>query len=321
MAGVSPDPLAPLVGLPGVADAVRRAREAVVALHRHPVNRTGWAASAAEAALRAARASAALDGAELARADGVVTDPVLAGAVRAAEATGRLLGTWRTAPLQALARLHVLAAADLGAAYPAAGLGASDVAGAHGAAAVSGAPDAAAVSGAPDAAAVSGAAGAHGAAAVSGAHGTSAVSGAHGTSAVSGAAGAGDSAGAPGRPVRGTERLALLAELVTGGTSVPAPVLVAVVHGELLVLEPFASANGVVARAAARLAAISSGLDPRGLAVPEVGHLRAGTAYREAARGFAAGTPDGLAAWIRHCCDQWVAGAREGRSIADARAK
>jgi len=312
MAGVSPDPLAPLVGLPGVADAVRRAREAVVALHRHPVNRTGWAASAAEAALRAARASAALDGAELARADGVVTDPVLAGAVRAAEATGRLLGTWRTAPLQALARLHVLAAADLGAAYPAAGLGASDVAGAHGAAAVSGAPDAAAVSGAPDAAAVSGAAGAHGAAAVSGAHGTSAVSG---------AAGAGDSAGAPGRPVRGTERLALLAELVTGGTSVPAPVLVAVVHGELLVLEPFASANGVVARAAARLAAISSGLDPRGLAVPEVGHLRAGTAYREAARGFAAGTPDGLAAWIRHCCDQWVAGAREGRSIADARAK
>ena len=282
MAGVSPDPLAPLVGLPGVADAVRRAREAVVALHRHPVNRTGWAASAAEAALRAARASAALDGAELERPDGVVTDPVLAGAVRAAEATGRLLGTWRTAPLQALARLHVLAAADLGAAYPAAGLGASDVAGAHGAAA---------------------------------------VSGAHGTSAVSGAAGAGDSAGAPGRPVRGTERLALLAELVTGGTSVPAPVLVAVVHGELLVLEPFASANGVVARAAARLAAISSGLDPRGLAVPEVGHLRAGTAYREAARGFAAGTPDGLAAWIRHCCDQWVAGAREGRSIADARTK
>ena len=252
MAGVSPDPLAPLVGLPGVADAVRRAREAVVALHRHPVNRTGWAASAAEAALRAARASAALDGAELARADGVVSDPVLAGAVRVAEATGRLLGTWRTAPLQALARLHVLAAADLGD---------SDA----------------------DADAGSGA--------------------------------------APGRPVRGTERLALLAELVTGGTAVPAPVLVAVVHGELLALEPFPSANGVVARAAARLAAISSGLDPRGLAVPEVGHLRAGAAYRDAARGFATGTPEALAAWIRHCCDQWVAGAREGRSIADARTK
>ena len=239
-----PDPLAPLVALPGVEEAVRRARDAVVTLHHHPVNRTGWAASAAEAAMRAARASAALSGATLVREDEVVADPVLAGAVRAAEATGRLLGTWRTAPLQALARLHVLASVDL-AADPV----------------------------------------------------------------------------EPGRPVRGTERLALLADLVTGGSAAPAPVLVAVVHGELLALEPFASANGVVARAAARLAAISSGLDPRGLAVPEVGHLRAAAAYREAALGFAAGTPDGLATWIRHCCDQWAAGAREGRSIADARSR
>ena len=39
--------------------------------------------------------------------------PVLAGAVRVAEEQGRLLGVWRTSPLQALARLHVLAAADL----------------------------------------------------------------------------------------------------------------------------------------------------------------------------------------------------------------
>lgn len=243
-----PDPLAPLVALPGVEESVRRARDAVVTLHHHPVNRTGWAASAAEAAMRAARASAALEGATLTREDAVVADPVLAGAVRAAEATGRLLGTWRTAPLQALARLHVLASVDLAAN--------------------------------PD-----------------------------------------DHEFEPGRPVRGTERLALLADLVTGGSAAPAPVLVAVVHGELLALEPFASANGVVARAAARLAAISSGLDPRGLAVPEVGHLRAAAAYREAARGFAAGTPEGLAAWIRHCCDQWAAGAREGRSIAEARSR
>jgi hypothetical protein len=250
---MSRDPLAHLAALPGVEEAVRRARDAVVALHNHPVNRTGWAASAAEAALRAARASAALDGASLVlagadRRDDVVTDPVLAGAVRAAEATGRLLGSWRTAPLQALARLHVLAAADL--------------------------PD---ITGDPDS--------------------------------------------EPGRPVRGAERLALLADLVTGGSAAPAPVLVAVVHGELLAVAPFPSANGVVARAAARLAAIGSGLDPHGLAVPEVGHLRVGAAYREAAQGFAAGTPDGLSAWIRHCCDQWVAGAREGRSIAEARSR
>ena len=61
------------------------------------------------------------------------------------------------------------------------------------------------------------------------------------------------------------ERLALLADLVTGGSAAPAPVLVAVVHGELLALEPFASANGVVARAAARLAAIGVRAGPAGL--------------------------------------------------------
>ncbi len=239
------DPLAPLVALPGVADAVARARDAVAAVHRHPVNRRGWAATAAEAALRAARASAALDGAALRQVGDVVGDPVLAGAVRIAEESGRLLGVWRTSPLQALARLHVLAAADL-VAEPALGRP------------------------------------------------------------------RGDAALSP--------RLAVLARLATGATAVPAPVLVAVVHGELLTLAPFGSADGVVARAAARLAAVASGLDPKGLAVPEVGHLRGVREYRAAAAGFAAGTADGVAAWLRHCCAQWEAGAREGRSIADAHA-
>jgi hypothetical protein len=115
-------------------------------------------------------------------------------------------------------------------------------------------------------------------------------------------------------------RLALLADLVTGGTRAPAPVLVAVVHGELLALAPFTAANGVVARAAARLAAVAAGLDPKGLAVPEVGHLRRAAQYRSAAEAFASGTADGVRDWLLHCCAQWEAGAREGRSIADARA-
>ena len=192
MAPRTTDPLGPLVGLPGVADAVARARDALVRVHNHPVNRRGWPATAAEAGLRAAWASAALDGAALHRTghgrtaegpgDDVVADPVLAGAVRVTEESGRLLAVWRSAPLQALARLHVLAAADL--------------------------------------------------------------------------------ATAPqlGRPRGGaavSARLALLADLVAGGTAAPAPVLVAVVHGELLALAPFGSADGVVARAAARLTALA----------------------------------------------------------------
>jgi hypothetical protein len=243
------DPLAPLVDLPGVATAVARARDALVAVHNHPVNRRGWPATAAEASLRAARASAALDGAALqpmapGPGSDVVTDPVLAGAVRIAEESGRLIGIWRTSPLQALARLHVLAAADVAPGSP---------------------------------------------------------------------------LGRP-RPDDGVSaRLTLLADLATGGTAAPAPVLVAVVHGELLALAPFGSADGVVARAAARLAAVATGLDPKGLAVPEVGHLRREREYRAAAASFAGGTPDGVGEWLRHCCAQWEAGAREGRSIADAR--
>lgn len=243
------DPLAPLVELPGVREAVAAARDALVAVHNHPVNLRGWAASAAEAGIRAARASAALDGAPLDADTGdTITDPVLAGAVRVAEESGRLLAVWRTSPLQALARLHLVAAADL---VPADRQGAE--------------------LGRP--------------------HNSAAVS----------------------------ARLALLADLVTGGTAVPAPVLVAVVHGELLALEPFPSANGVVARAAARLTAIAGGLDPHGLGVPEVGHLRSGAQYRTAAAGFAAGTHEGLTEWLLHCCKQWEAGAREGTSIAEAR--
>ena len=237
------DPLAPLLELPGVPDAVDTARAAVDEVYRHPANRRGWPTTAAEATVRAARASAALDGGAAAlSADGVVSDPVLAGALRAAEALGGLLGAWQRAPLQALARLHVLAAADLVAQ---------------------------------------------------------------------------EGLGRPLSPAQVSARLDTLGRLVAGGTRVPGPVQVAVVHGELLALTAFGSADGVVARAAARLTAIATGLDPKGLAVPEVAHLRREPEYRAAAAAFATGHRDALGAWIVHCCEALVAGAREARSIAD----
>jgi hypothetical protein len=237
------DPLAPLLDLPGVADAVATTRDALVPVHNHKVNRRGFPATAAEAALRAARASAALEGAPLVPVrEEHVTHPVLAGAVRVADEGGKLVGVWKAAPLQALARLHVLAATDLAP---------SDTL---------------------------------------------------------------------GRPREGASaRLGMLADLLTGGTSVPAPVLVAVVHGELLALRPFGTADAVVARAAARLTAVSTGLDPKALAVPEVGHLRRAAEYRAAAVAFATGSPDGLREWIVHVCAAWQVGAREGMSIAEAR--
>ena len=116
---MSPDPLAPLVDLPGVAAAADAARDALAAVHRHPVNLRGWLDSSVEASWRAAQSSAALDGAAVTvRRDDDVADPILAGALRVAlaltgESLDSLAAVWTRAPLQALARLHLLAAADV----------------------------------------------------------------------------------------------------------------------------------------------------------------------------------------------------------------
>lgn len=241
------DPLAPLAELPGVADAGEEAREALGRAHRHRTNLRGWPASAAEAALRAARASSVLDGGALQFAEDGEPDPVLAGALRVAEAleggSTALVGIWQRAPLQALARLHSLAAADL----------ADD-----------------------------------------------------------------DQLGRPRADAEVGPRLELLAGLVTGGSAVPAAVLAAVAHGELLTLAPFGTADGVVARAVSRLITISSGLDPHGLGVPEVYWMRQSGDYRAAARGFGSGTPDGLTAWLLLSSRALHAGAREALQIAQA---
>jgi len=236
-----PDPLKPLLDLEGVAAAAKSAQAAVFAVHRLPANLRGGAATAAEASVRAARASAGIDGANPELPETGVTDPVLAGSLRAAEALESLLPTWRRAPMQALARLHVLAAADL----------VTD----------------------PD---------------------------------------------LLGRPVSGGARLEMLAQLVTGATSVPGPVLTAVVHGELLALKPFGTADGVVARAAARLSMVATGLDPKSLSVPEVAYFRRVPKYLELASGFAGGKPDGVREWVLFCCEAFEAGAREAKSISDA---
>ena len=124
--------------------------------------------------------------------------------------------------------------------------------------------------------------------------------------------------GRPRGDVDTGRRLELLADLVTGGTRVPAAVLAAVAHGELLTLQPFGTADGVVARAVSRLITIASGLDPHGLGVPEVHWMRRSGDYRAAARGFASGTPDGLAAWLVLSAEALHAGAREALAIAVA---
>lgn len=243
------DVLQPLVDLPGVRDAADRARDALAEVHRHKANRRGWPTTAAEAAVRAARSSAAIDGGSTELpAPGSAGDPILTGALRVGqaldgEALRNLVGVWQRAPLQALARLHLLAAADLV-----------------------------------------------------------------------------EDSERLGRPRAGddvAERLDLLAQTVLT-SSAPAPVVAAVVHGELLALRPFGAGDGVVARAASRLVAVSSGLDPHSLGVPEVFWLRRRQAYADAAVAFGNGTAEGVGGWVMFCCGAFEDGAREARSIADA---
>src|SRR6202034_431233 len=116
-------------------------------------------------------------------------------------------------------------------------------------------------------------------------------------------------------------RLELLTEIVTGATKAAAPVVAAVAHGELLTLAPFGTADGVVARAVSRLVTIATGLDPHGLGVPEVAWMRRAADYRDAARGFADGTPEGMTAWLVLSCRAMRTGAQEALSIAETLAE
>jgi Fic/DOC family len=114
-------------------------------------------------------------------------------------------------------------------------------------------------------------------------------------------------------------RLEGLSELVVTGSSAPALVLAAVVHGELLALRPFTSGNGLVARAAERIVLVGSGLDPKSVCPAEVGHAELGrAAYLAALDGYVSGTPEGMAAWIAHCGRAVELGARESMAVCEA---
>jgi hypothetical protein len=249
---VPADPLAALAQLPQVADAAAQARAAVDRLLTSRVLRRQSAEVSVEAGLRSARASAALDGVDIPlerlRAEGSA-DPVVQGALRVSAQLGGLRDTLIRAPRQALARLHVLAAADL------------------------------------------------------------------------------TSADLLGRPRSGADaaaiarRVGALAELLAQPTKAPAAIVSAVVHGELLALEPFEEANGVVARGAARLVLLARGLDPKALTAPEVGHVELRDEYAAAAQGYASGDAAGLAEWVSHCCHAIELGARDSLAICEALAR
>ncbi|MEV5956525.1 oxidoreductase [Streptomyces sp. NPDC051987] len=117
--GATADPLAALGALPGVAESVESVRKAVDRVYGHRIMRRRSNAVTSEAALRAARGSAALSGADWAleevrrRSDFGADDDarVVGAALRLTAEAGQLLSVWRQSPLRVLARLHLVAAA------------------------------------------------------------------------------------------------------------------------------------------------------------------------------------------------------------------
>ncbi|WCH92765.1 oxidoreductase [Streptomyces moderatus] len=264
--GASADPLAALGSLPGVPESVESVRKAVDRVYGHRIMRRRSNEITSEAALRGARNSAALSGADWAleevrrRTDFSGDDEarVMGASLRLTAEAGQLLSIWRQSPLRVLARLHLVAAAS--------------------------------------------------------------------------------NEGEVGRPRQAGEpvdeplielplpnadevhgRLEGLAELIIAGGSAPALVTAAVVHGELLVLRPFTSDNGLVARTAERIVLVGSGLDPKSVCPAEVGHAELGrAAYVAALEGYVSGTPEGMAAWIAHCGKAIELGARESTAVCEA---
>ena len=119
MRRVTTDPLETLGDLPGVFEAVDAARAAIDVLLREPMLRRGRGEVRAEARRRGAWASARLAGVDVAVEDfnapfgGDESGRLSAASLRIAGDVRGLSDTWRRAPMQALARLHTLAAVDV----------------------------------------------------------------------------------------------------------------------------------------------------------------------------------------------------------------
>jgi hypothetical protein len=112
-----------------------------------------------------------------------------------------------------------------------------------------------------------------------------------------------------GRPVsaEAADRLGALATTLLG-TSVPALLVGAVVHAELVTVVPFRSHNGIVARAAERLVMVARGVDPASVVVPEAGHLALRPQYDSNLRGYRDGGRAGLHSWLLYAAEAVSAG-------------
>lgn len=229
------DPLLWLTSLEGVPSAYAAARDGIDVMLRDRGLRRTSPETTGESLLRGAQASAVLEGSasSLAQVREGGGDEVARDAVRLSSELLSLAPLLRTAPLQAFARVHSLAAA-----------------------------------------------------------GTVAP----------------DRLGRP-RDAEAAARLRGVAALLTAETAAPALLVAAVVHADLATAAPFASHNGIVARAVERLVLVAWGVDEKSLVVPEAGHLALRAEYESNLRGYRDGGERGVHAWVLYAAEAFAAGA------------
>ena len=229
------DPLAWLTALEGVPSAYAATRDGIDAMLRDRGLRRTTPELTAESLLRGAHASAVLEGStsSLQEVRDGTGDEIAADAVRMSASMLALAPLVKTAPLQAIARLHAVVAA---------------------------------------------------------------------------AALSSEELGRP-RDAASADRLRGVAELLVGGTEAPAMLVAAVAHADVATAAPFASHNGIVARALERLVLVSRGVDSKSLVVPEAGHLALRRQYESNLGAYRDGGPPGVHAWALYAAEAFAAGA------------
>ena len=229
------DALGWLTALEGVPSAYASTRDGIDVLLRDRGLRRTTPELTAESLLRGAHASALLEGSTSSLEDlrAGAGDEVATDAVRMSASMLALAPLLRTAPLQAIARLHAVVAAT---ALPAEQLGRP-------------------------------------------------------------------------RDAASADRLRGVAQLLVSGTQAPALLVAAIAHADVATAAPFASHNGLVARALERLLLVARGVDAKSLVVPEAGHLALRREYESNLAAYRDGGQRGVHAWALYAAEAFAAGA------------
>ena len=114
-----------------------------------------------------------------------------------------------------------------------------------------------------------------------------------------------------GRPrdAASAARLHTVSKLLLSDTAAPALVVAAMVHADIATAAPFASHNGIVARAAERLVMVARGVDATSVLVPEAGHLALRAQYESNLRAYATSSERGVHAWALYAAEAYAKGA------------